>query len=142
MAPALPRGIKNRNPGNIDRNQIKWQGMSRDQSGDPRFVVFDAPEWGIRAIVRVLRSYRDTHGLRTVRGMINRWAPPIENDTEAYAVTVARKLGVDPDDRVDIDDGELLRGLVKAIIRHENGRGPLDGDWYEDDLIDQGIGLA
>ncbi len=139
----LPRGVKNRNPGNIDRTGTKWQGMASDQSSDPRFIVFEAPEWGIRAIVRVLRTYYDKHGLRTVKGIINRWAPPVENDTEAYYVTVAKKLGVDPGEQIDIDDLDTLRTLVKAIIRHENGRGPEpDGGWYSDDVIDEGIRRA
>ncbi len=139
----LPRGVRNANPGNIDRTGTKWQGMAADQSGDPRFIVFDAPEWGIRAIVRVLRTYYDKHGLRTVKGIINRWAPPVENDTEAYYVTVAKKLGVDPGEQIDIDDLDTLRTLVKAIIRHENGRGPEpDGGWYSDDVIDEGIRRA
>jgi len=139
----LPRGIRGNNPGNIDRTGTKWQGMSSDQSGDPRFIVFDAPEWGIRAIVRVLRTYYDKHGLRTVKGIINRWAPPVENDTEAYFMTVAKKLGVDPGEQIDIDDIDTLRTLVKAIIRHENGRGPEpDGGWYSDDVIDEGIRRA
>ena len=135
----LPRGIRGNNPGNIDRTTTRWQGMASDQSGDPRFIVFEAPEWGIRAIVRVLRTYYDKHGLRTVKGIINRWAPPVENDTEAYYVTVAKKLGVDPGEQIDIDDLDTLRTLVKAIIRHENGRGPEpDGGWYSDDVIDEG----
>jgi hypothetical protein len=139
----LPRGVRNANPGNIDRTGTKWQGMAADQSGDPRFIVFDAPEWGIRAIVRVLRTYYDKHGLRTVKGIINRWAPPVENDTEAYYVTVAKKLGADPGEQIDIDDLDTLRTLVKAIIRHENGRGPEpDGGWYSDDVIDEGIRRA
>lgn len=140
---ALPRGIRCNNPSNIDRTGTKWQGQSADQSSDPRFVVFDAPEWGIRAMVRVLRSYRDKYGLRTVKGIINRWAPRIENNTEAYYVTVAKKLGVDPDDEIDIDDRDTLRTLIKAIIRHENGQGPEDdGGWYDDATIDEGISRA
>lgn len=140
MAP--PRGIRNNNPGNIDRRSVKWQGMDPDQSGDPRFIVFTAPEWGIRAIARVLRTYRDVHGLRTPAGIINRWAPPKENDTDAYASVVARKLGVRPDDEIDIDDPLVMRTLVKAIIRHENGPGPGGGDWYDDETIDDGIARA
>ncbi|MGE0652016.1 MAG: structural protein [Alphaproteobacteria bacterium] len=116
--------------------------MNPDQSGDPRFVVFLAPEWGIRAIARVLRTYRDKHGLTTVRGIIGRWAPPKENDTGAYVRSVAERCGVGPDDDVDIDDVAVMRELVKAIIRHENGRPPDGGDWYDDAVIDDGISRA
>lgn len=34
MAKALPRGIRNRNPGNIERESDRWLGMSADQSSD------------------------------------------------------------------------------------------------------------
>lgn len=139
---ALPRGIRNHNPGNIDRTGAAWQGMDPDQTGDSRFIVFIAPEWGIRAIARVLRTYRAKYGLDTPRGLINRWAPPRENDTDAYVRTVAAKLGVGPDDKIDLDDPLALRTLVKAIIRHENGPGPGGGDWYDDEMVDDGIARA
>ncbi|MGE0714479.1 MAG: structural protein [Alphaproteobacteria bacterium] len=141
--PDTPRGIRNNNPGNIDRTGTQWQGMSADQSGDRRFIVFEAPEWGIRAIARVLRSYRDRHGLKTVRGIISRWAPPNENPTHIYIQFVTDKLGVGPDDAIDIDDAATLRTLIRAIVRKECGKGPLaDGDWYELAVIDEGIRRA
>jgi hypothetical protein len=140
---ALPRGIRNHNPGNIDRGRDPWRGMAADQSGDPRFVCFEGPEWGVRAIVRVLRSYRDRHGLRTVRGIISRWAPPAENPTGRYIAFVCDRLGLDPDEEVDIDEPGLLRTLVRAIIRKECGPGPLpEGDWYAPEVIDEGIRRA
>jgi hypothetical protein len=143
MTKKLPRGIRNHNPGNVDRTTTRWQGMAEDQSGDGRFVVFEAPEWGIRAIARVLRTYRDKHGLRTVSGIISRWAPPNENPTHVYIKFVCDRLGVGPDDEIDIDDVETLRTLIRAIIRKENGQGPLDdGDWYSFDVIDEGIRRA
>lgn len=139
----LPRGIRNHNPGNIDRGRDRWRGMADDQSGDPRFVVFTAAEWGIRAIVRVLRSYRDRHGLDTVAGIVGRWAPPAENPTERYVEFVCRRLGVGPDEAVDLDDGLVLRTLVRAIVRKECGAGPLaEGDWYPEAVLDEGIARA
>ncbi|WP_374450181.1 structural protein [Stella sp.] len=139
----LPRGIRNHNPGNIDRGRDRWRGMAEDQSGDGRFVVFEAPEWGIRAIVRVLRSYRDRHGLRTVAGIVGRWAPPAENPTARYVAFVCDRLGVGPDEPVDLDDPRVLRALARAIVRKECGPGPLaDGDWYPDEVLDEGIRRA
>lgn len=139
----LPRGIRNHNPGNIDRGRDRWQGMADDQSGDPRFVVFEGPEWGIRAIVRVLRSYRDRHGLRTVGGIVSRWAPPVENPTDRYIAFVCDRLDVSPSEPVDLDEPVVLRTLIRAIIRKECGPGPLaEGDWYETEILDRGIQLA
>lgn len=127
------RGIRNNNPGNIDRKAgVTWRGMSADQSSDPRFVVFDAPEFGIRAIARVLRSYAK-RGLVTVEQIINTWAPPVENDTRSYINAVAAGLGIRPDDPVGAGS---MPALIAAIIQHENGSQP-----YELAVIARGIAM-
>ena len=92
------RGFRNNNPGNIDRGTIKWQGMAADQSSDPRFVVFTDPKWGIRAIARLMLTYSNQYGLHTVRGLIGRWAPPSENNTDAYVSSVCQWTGLHPTD--------------------------------------------
>ena len=131
------RGFRNNNPGNIDRGTIKWQGMAADQSSDPRFVVFTDPKWGIRAIARLMLTYSNQYGLHTVRGLIGRWAPPGENNPDAYVTAVASGVGVGPDDEIDVDTAEIMTPLVKAIILHENGSNP-----YPDSVIADGINLA
>jgi hypothetical protein len=150
MRPETPRGIRNFNPGNIRHAKgVRWQGMAATQS-DANFVQFTGPRWGVRAIARVLITYQDkrqaANGSRidSVREIIERWAPPTENNTEAYVLTVARALGLDPDyEGVDVYDFEVMRILVPAIIRHENGAGPLPGSgWYGDSLIADGLLLA
>lgn len=145
-----PRGIRNYNPGNIERSNTRWQGMALDQSDDERFIVFGHPVWGIRAIARTLITYQDSRRAKdgsridSVREIIERWAPAHENDTGAYAKQVAKALGIGPDDeRVDVYDFDTMRALVMAIIRHENGPGPLPGGhWYGDALIAEGLALA
>ena len=132
-----PRGIRNHNPGNIDRTKERWQGMADDQSGDERFIVFKTPEYGIRAIGKILLSYRAKHGLHTVRGIINRWAPPVENDTGAYVRSVAKALGIQPDDEIDVRKLEYALPLTIAIIIHENGRQP-----YTTAQLKAGLALA
>lgn len=150
MRPEHPRGIRNFNPGNIRHAKgVRWQGMAASQ-GDSEFVQFTAPRWGIRAIARVLITYQDKRlakdGSRidSVREIVERWAPPTENNTEAYVLTVARAVGFDPDfEGVDVYDFEVMRSLVKSIIRHENGAGPLPGgQWYGDSIIADGLMLA
>ena len=93
------------------------------------------PEWGIRAMARILQNYQDRHGLRTVREMINRWAPPSENDTDSYVRSVARRTGIDPD--VPINVRTEMFPLVSAIIVHENGQNP-----YDSQIIGEGIARA
>jgi hypothetical protein len=119
----MTRGERNKNPGNLDRIPGQhWQGMSLDQSGDPRFVVFDTPLWGIRALARTLLTYYRKHDRDTPRKIINRWAPPNENDTNAYVNNVAKLLQLGPDEVFAVDSEPMLTILAKAIIQHENGR--------------------
>ncbi|WP_312395778.1 structural protein [Stutzerimonas kunmingensis] len=149
MTRKQPRGIRNYNPGNIERNGTRWQGMAVAQA-DSRFIVFSHPVWGIRAIARTLITYQDARRARdgsridSVREIIERWAPAHENDTDAYAKQVAKALGIGPDDEtVDVYDFATMRALVQAIVRHENGPGPLPGgNWYGDALIAEGLALA
>ncbi|MBH3494368.1 structural protein [Pseudomonas aeruginosa] len=138
-----PRGIRNFNPGNIRHAKgTRWQGMSANQS-DSAFVQFTGPQWGIRAIARTLITYQDKHALRTIRQIISRWAPPSENNTESYIRQVAARVGVAPDARIDVYDYRTMRTLVEAIVRHENGPGPLpEGSWYGEGLINEGLHLA
>ncbi|MDP3848415.1 MAG: structural protein [Pseudomonas sp.] len=148
---STPRGIRNFNPGNIDRVPgVRWQGQADDQTSDPRFVIFSGPRWGIRALARVLITYQDKRraadGSRidSVREFIERWAPAVENDTNAYAKAAASALGIGSDDEsVDVYRYDTMRALVLAIIRHENGLGPLPGgQWYGEPIIADGLALA
>lgn len=139
-----PRGIRNHNPGNIDRHPgVRWQGQADDQSGDPRFVVFKAPEWGVRAIARILITYQDHRQARdgsridTIREIIDRWAPPAENDTGAYARHLAALTHIGIDDTIDVYDYATMYRLVEAIITHENGMQP-----YSHTTLHRGLLLA
>lgn len=136
------RGVRNNNPGNIDRGQ-QWLGlatkaeMTAEQRRETRFAVFRSPEYGIRALVKLLQTYQAKHGLRTIRGIINRWAPPVENDTGAYARAVAKAVSVGADDPVDMRDRRTAAALVAAIIAHENA-----GFRYAAAVFDKGLALA
>lgn len=142
------RGVRNNNPGNIDFNpRNAWQGQLGLELGvlKPRFARFDTPENGIRALGKLLLAYRGKDGMLgvgglgidTVREIINRWAPGSENDTEAYIGAVAKALGVQPNQVIDVRLPATLRGLVVAIIRHENGGVP-----YQGAVIDEGVRRA
>lgn len=136
------RGIRNFNPGNIERG-AKWQGLSEkhemtpEQRREKRFCVFRAPEWGIRAIVKIIYTYERKYSIDTVQGVINRWAPPIENDTQAYIAHVAESMNVLPQEPLNLTNTLVMLRLVRAIIKHENGSQP-----YDDVTIRTGIALA
>lgn len=128
-----PRGIRNNNPGNIEKGDA-WQGLAEDQSEDERFAVFSEPVYGIRALAKTLLTYRNRYGIRTPEQIISRWAPSIENNTGAYVAHVASQAGIEPGEPVT--DTELP-AVVAAIIEHENGVNP-----YPQTLINEGIARA
>lgn len=107
--------------------------MSKAQN-DSSFVQFDSPEYGIRAIAKIMASYQRI-GIDTIRQVIHRWAPPSENNTDAYISAVCAECSVGPDDTVILKT--ILPLLIKAIIWHENGACP-----YSDEQIQRGIALA
>lgn len=135
------RGVRNNNPGNIDYNAgTKWQGLANPPIEDhphARFARFTAPEWGVRAIAKVLITYQDKHHRASVRQIINRWAPPKENNTQSYISAVAADIGVDPGEPVNVHHYKVMRALVEAIIEHENA-----GYHYPPDVITEGLRRA
>ena len=138
----MKRGIRNNNPGNIRRG-AKWQGlaarheMTPAQKRETRFCVFRSPEWGLRAICKIIHTYERRYSIDTVRGIIERWAPPVENDTSSYITHVAKAIDVEQDEPVNIRADNTMRLLVRAIIKHENGSEP-----YDDATIRAAIALA
>ena len=116
----MSRGLANCNPGNIRRSSCRYRGEVRP-SRDPAFKQFESLEWGYRAIFVTLRTYSRKYGLKNLRGMITRWAPPSENSTEAYIRAVADRTGLRPDAVIDIDSKEQMIPLVAAMSEVENG---------------------
>lgn len=142
---AVPRGIRSNNPGNLREakgDTTRWVG-ERATDDDPEFEEFERPEFGLRALALVLLNYQRKHGLRSVEQIINRWAPPNENHTEAYVKAVAGALGVNPGQPLNLSQEPILRSLTQAIVRHENGPGPLPGgEWYHDETYRAALRLV
>jgi len=131
----LTRGERNNNPGNIVKSDIFWRGEIAGD--DKRFESFASPDEGIRALALILQNYQKKYGLNTVRGLINRYAPPVENNTGAYINAVSGAVGVSPDTPLNLADPGTLLPLVTAIIKHENGR-----VLYDQALIASAVGVA
>ncbi len=124
------RGIRNNNPGNI-RWGDEWKGLvPQVQRTDKSFCQFISPEYGIRAMIIILRNYQSKYGLKTITGIVKRWAPPNENDTQAYIRSVAQATGTDTDKPIDLTDSRKLIPLLQAIIKHENGSQPYEFDVF------------
>ena len=106
--------------------------MAAEQT-DPTFCIFDEAVMGIRALMSILLTYRFTHNKKNIDSIIRRWAPPSENDTEAYIKFVAKRMEIEPMAMID-NSIEAYLPLVKSIIQMENGMQP-----YVDELIVEGM---
>ena len=89
----LPRGIRNNNPLNIRLNpDNRWQGrVPPKHNSDGAFEQFQDPIMGLRAAAVLLIAHYDRRHLDTIRKLVEVWAPPNENDTEAYARASPRR---------------------------------------------------
>src|SRR3990167_4874154 len=86
-------GIQNNNPLNLVHvPKNKWQGLP-DPPNEGRFSRSVSPVWGIRAACVNLIGYQDRQGIRTIKGLVEKWAPFTENNTRAYVKDVAQRAG-------------------------------------------------
>lgn len=126
------RGIRNNNPGNIRVSKDQWEGMTGD---DGAFVTFDSPESGVRALGKNLLSY-GRRGYDSIEKIINRWAPPNENDTKAYIDSVVAATGIPATQSLDLSDPDTLSSLAQAISFHETG------SRYDPEVYQKGVARA
>ena len=122
MTKVLPRGLRNNNPLNIRKNQNRWKGLARRQT-DRSFFQFKEMKWGYRAAFIILRRYYNEHHLLTIEDIINRWAPPNENNSKAYANYVATMCATRTDRILPspTQDAVLWQKIVFAMAEYENG---------------------
>lgn len=121
---AIPRGIRNNNPLNI-RKGDNWQGLKEHQS-DTQFAQFISTEYGLRAAFILLRNYISgfngrTKPYDTIEKIISRWAPSVENATEAYINHVSVRVGIHRATRIKFEDRQTMCRLVYAMAEVETG---------------------
>jgi hypothetical protein len=141
-----PRGIRNNNPLNIRHSADQWQGVRQEQT-DKSFVQFKSMAYGYRAAWKTLQSYYNRFCQQskafTVRNIIHRWAPPNENDTEAYIRTVLTLSGIGTQENLlppnNVIGYERLSKLLAAMTVMENGIRP---NKVDTEAIFQGYKLA
>lgn len=139
----LPRGIRNNNPGNliyIADPRRAWNGQCGQ---DGALAIYVDMLHGVRASGKeLIAGFKQAwnsggrDGEDTVAEIITEWAPPNENDTEAYIASVCMQTGFTPRGVLHATP-EILFALLKAIFRHENG-----GHFVLDDTIRAGVDLA
>jgi hypothetical protein len=131
----IARGHRNNNPGNIRFiANNPFQGQIGNDGG---YGIYDTMANGVRALARTLDTYRTKYHLVTVSAIINRWAPPVENNTASYVNAVSSALGVGANELINTLDPAVMRPLIRAITVHENGY-----DFLTADEINSGIFAA
>ncbi|URY99528.1 peptidoglycan lytic exotransglycosylase [Escherichia phage HC13] len=126
------RGVRNANPGNLRKSKDQWEGAIGD---DGAFVIFDSPESGVRALAKNLQSY-GRQGYDSIEKIINRWAPPSENDTQSYINSVVAATGIPATQSIDLTNPDVLAALSEAIGYHETG------SRYDPEVYQKGVARA
>jgi murein DD-endopeptidase MepM/ murein hydrolase activator NlpD len=142
-APTDPRGLRNNNPGNIKRDQTDWVGLRpNDLQLDPVFFQFTAMRFGIRAMARILKNYNRKHGINSIRGISDRWAPaddgnvPLQHARNIHSHS--RGVCQSIDDSIQLLRPETLFGIVRGIMVAENGP---KAETVSDETVLKGIDL-
>jgi hypothetical protein len=112
-----PRGIRNNNPLNL-----KGYSHPGQVGSDGDFAQFATPADGRAAADANLLAYHRKHGINTVAGVVGRWAPPSENDTQGYISQVAQATGFAPNAPLDLEDPSVRGKLLDAMQARETGQ--------------------
>lgn len=129
------RGIKsvvNNNPGNLEESSLALP----TKTG--RFSKFSTPEQGVAGLARDINlkiTGESKHGkLDTLESLLPVYAPPSENDTEAYIKSVVSQTGISRGTNLTKED---IPKVVAAITRHEGGKDALQ--YYTKSIIKDGL---
>ena len=89
-----------------------WQGKTGVRRG---FVEFVNKEYAIRAWLILMRTYR-RRGLTTLRQIVTTFAPPKENNTEAYIDFVCKQTKYNSNYEIKADSTYILLGIAMAAM--------------------------
>lgn len=104
-------------------------GNIRPTGATSGFNSYDSPQAGLQAIDDNLSAYGSKHGINTLSGVISRWAPPDDNnDTQSYITDVSNRIGLDPNQPIDLSDPVTRHAIATGIMIHEKGAKNLYGN--------------
>ena len=106
FGPSTPAPMRNNNPGAL--------------MPGGKLAQFGTPEAGMAALDANLKQYA-LKGVNTLSGVIGKWAPPNENNTAAYIADASKRLGIDPNAKIDLSNPVVRNAVATAITLHENG---------------------
>ena len=132
------RAERNNNPGNLEYSPNNdWVGkLSRDKSIEKRFERFQTAAHGVRALAVLLQNYGKS-GINSIDGIVSKFAPKNENNTQAYIAALSKRLGVGGSDQLDLSDSITLAQLVRGISTHEAG-----SNYLRDQDVMSGLQMA
>ena len=73
------------------KSGAKWLGQEGATKG---FVDFSNPDLCIRAWCKLMATYRFKYGIKTIGGIVKRFAPPSENNTDSYICFCCQRLAM------------------------------------------------
>lgn len=91
------------------------------------FSSYKSPEEGLKAIDNLLANYGKS-GVNTLSGVISKWSPSTENNTNALISSASKYLGINPDQTIDLSNPATRAALIPAIIKQEHGNTGLYGN--------------
>jgi hypothetical protein len=99
-------------------------------------------KFGIRAIARILKNYSRNHGINTLHGVSERWAPSDDGNIPVQHARAilghCRNVTTGIDQTIALTDPDTLFGVIRGIMVAENG---LKASSVPDDTVLEGIEL-
>lgn len=105
-APSLPAPLRNNNPGAL--------------MPGGKLAQYPDLQTGLAALDQNLQHY-GAQGVNTLAGVISKWAPPDGNDTQGYINSVSTRLGLAPNQPIDLSNAATRHALATGIMLQENG---------------------
>jgi len=108
--------ILRNNPGNLR----SWGG--HNEVGG--YAVFNTAQGGLNAMSHQLQLY-GSRGIDTLSKIINTYAPASDhNNDPAYIAAVEKATHFLPNQKLNLENPNILASLMRAMIQHEQGRDP------------------
>ena len=112
------RGIRNKNPFNIRRSKNSWRGKTA-LNPDKDFERFTNIDYGLRAGFLLLRNGYLAKGYKTVRQIISKYAPAVENDVDAYCNFIYKNSPIYPGQEILLQSLSFYH-LCRCICKYES----------------------
>lgn len=98
------------NPANL--RAASGYGTANTKSG--KFAVFPTLDEGVLAAAKQPQLY-GSRGIDNIHDIVGKWAPPNENNTQAYIQHVVKATGRSESESLNLGDPKLLAKLISAM---------------------------